>query len=30
MIAGLIGGLPMTAVIVRGSANINSDAKSKA
>jgi carbonic anhydrase len=30
IISGLIGGLPMTAVIVRGSANIDSGAKSKA
>ncbi len=29
MIAGLIGGLPMTAVIVRSSANVNSGAKGK-
>lgn len=29
MLAGLIGGLPMTAVIVRSSANINSRAKGK-
>ncbi|AKF07996.1 SulP family inorganic anion transporter [Sandaracinus amylolyticus] len=30
MIAGLIGGLPMTAVIVRGSANVQSGARTKA
>jgi MFS superfamily sulfate permease-like transporter len=29
MTCGLLGGIPMTAVIVRGSANINSGAKSK-
>ncbi|MGJ3235032.1 SulP family inorganic anion transporter [Marivirga sp.] len=29
IIAGLIGGLPMTAVIVRGTVNINSGAKTK-
>lgn len=29
VLAGLIGGLPMTSVIVRSSANINSSAKSK-
>ncbi len=29
ILAGLIGGLPMTAVIVRGSVNINSGAKTK-
>lgn len=29
MLSGLIGGLPMTAVIVRGSANVNSGAQSK-
>lgn len=29
MLAGLVGGLPMTAVIVRSSANINSRAKGK-
>ncbi|TNE69901.1 hypothetical protein EP331_13580 [bacterium] len=29
VIAGLLGGLPMTAVIVRSSANLNSGAKSK-
>jgi MFS superfamily sulfate permease-like transporter len=29
IIAGFIGGLPMTAVIVRGSANINAGAESK-
>jgi len=29
MIAGLVGGLPMTSVIVRSSANINAGAKSK-
>jgi SulP family sulfate permease len=29
IVSGLLGGLPMTAVIVRGSANVNSGAKSK-
>lgn len=29
MIAGMLGGLPMTAVIVRGAANVNAGAKSK-
>jgi carbonic anhydrase len=29
MISGLIGGLPVTAVIVRGAANVNAGAKSK-
>lgn len=29
MLSGLIGGLPITSVIVRSSANINADAKSK-
>lgn len=29
MVSGLIGGLPITAVIVRGAANVNSGAKSK-
>ncbi len=29
MLAGLVGGIPVTAVIVRGSANVNSGAKSR-
>jgi len=29
IVSGLLGGLPMTAVIVRGSANVNSGAKTK-
>jgi carbonic anhydrase len=29
MVSGLLGGLPITAVIVRGSANVNSGAKTK-